>query len=81
MGALRFSGGGTSAATPGGRGRWPAHHGASCLTAIQVVLNRDLGLQERPEALNRSPSELHAILADPAAVSDLLPIAAGGCRT
>ena len=23
------------------------------LTAIQVVLNRDLGLQERPEALNR----------------------------
>lgn len=48
------------------------------LTAIQVVLNRDLGLQERPEALNRffavefSMSMLKPIYA---AVSDLLPIA------
>ena len=48
------------------------------LTAIQVVLNRDLGLQERPEELNRffavefSMSMLKPIYA---AVSDLLPIA------
>ena len=48
------------------------------LTAIQVVLNRDLGLQERPEELNRffavefSMSMLKLVYA---AVSDLLPIA------
>ena len=47
------------------------------LTAIQVVLNRDLGLQERPEALNRffavefSMSMLKPLYA---ALSDLRPI-------
>ena len=47
------------------------------LTAIQVVLNRDLGLQERPEALNRffavefSMSTLKPLYA---ALSDLRPI-------